>query len=269
METFTPESDFDKKPIKKNGLFGKEKKTYDNSALLSMGMIFLWFAIGLAVAGSVALGLPYLLNSPVFGGDVEAASTAYVGMMIGAIVVLLVSNLVITFSQGRKNGIVTGIFYILYAIAIGVLLSSVLMTVFTTSAALGDDTMAISVISISFFVSAGCFLVMGIIGMLFKNMNAAIPVVITGFLGVIIISIVNFFLQSEMIFWIVEFVLFALILLATSIDIHNIVQISSRSECKSSSALSIYCAFILFTDFINIFIRVLYFVMILFGKSKN
>ena len=100
-------------------------------------------------------------------------------------------------------------------------------------------------------------------------MNAAIPVVITGFVGVMVMSLVNLFLGVEMIYWIIDFVCFALILLVTAIDMHNIKKIVDSSQGMNGNNLAIYCAYCLYVDFINILIRVVYYVLLLTSKKKN
>ena len=110
---------------------------------------------------------------------------------------------------------------------------------------------------------------MGLIGTFVKKLNVIIPLVMTLAIGVLTLSLVNFFFYNEMIYWITDFVCFALILLCTALDIHNIKKIVQHTDFGNATALSVYLAFNLYTDFIRIFLYVLYYAAIIFGKNKN
>jgi FtsH-binding integral membrane protein len=239
----------------------------DNSKLLSLGKIFLWLALGLLVTGVISLTMPDILIAA-YGALTQEAMNTYVILLIVSVVVCIISEIALNISAFGKSGVVTGIFYVIYALAMGVLLSTVMITVFAyTAETTGSNSDFIKTLAVAFFVTAGCFGVMGLVGALTKNMNAAIPLVITLGIGILVISLVNFFLQSTLIYWIVDFVVFGLILLVTAIDMHNIMAIANRKEFANSTTLSIYCAYVLYVDFINIFIRVVWYLMLINNRK--
>ena len=69
-----------------------------------------------------------------------------------------------------------------------------------------------------------------------------------------------------MIYWIVSFALFAAMMFITIFDIWNIKKICEKGEMSTN--LELYCAFTLYVDFIYILIRVLYFLIIIFGNKR-
>ena len=254
----------------------KKEKVTKVSGEVSMGKVFLWLGIGLLITGAIALSVPYVFAavSDGFTKNIDSLSTAFVAMIVISALLMLPSSIMMAFNVGsRKSGLMKAGYFI-YVISMGFLVSSVLLTVYvSTFDPFGESTLLnpefLSTVSSSFLVTAVCFLAMGIIGSFTKHMNAAIPVVITGFAGVFVLSMINFFLGVELIYWIIDFVCFALILLVTAIDMHNIRRIVDSSKGLQGNNLAIYCAYCLYVDFINIFLRVLYYVLLVSGKRKN
>ena len=86
------------------------------------------------------------------------------------------------------------------------------------------------------------------------------------FMGAIILGLINWLIQSTMIMWIVSFAVFAAVMFITIFDIWNIKKICERGAMSNNLAL--YCAFTLYVDFIYLLIRVLYFLIIIFGRKN-
>ena len=70
-----------------------------------------------------------------------------------------------------------------------------------------------------------------------------------------------------MVYWITDFVIFGIIFVITAIDINRVKKIAEMGGFSSNTNLAIYCAYTLYVDFINIFLRVLYYVMV--SKSRK
>lgn len=254
----------------------KEIKTHEVGEV-SMPKIFVWLGIGLLITAVISLCVPYIVMALTdgFTQNPEIFSGVYIGMLVVSLILMIPSSLMMAFKVGAKNTALMKAGYFIYTVAMGMMLSSLLLVIYaitynpTEEAAYLNPTF-LSTVSMSFFITAGSFLVMGVIGSFTKHMNAAIPVVLTGAIGCLIMSIVNLFLRVDSIYWIIDFVLFGLILLVTAIDMHNIKKIAESSKgLINGTNLSIYCAYCLYVDFINILVRVLYYVLIFTSNKKK
>ena len=249
MEMYTPD------PIQV-----QEVKTSRIPKAFSMGKTFLWMGFGLLISAIVSLVLPYILE--LFTPQQQDA--AFITMYVIAIVCIIPCSFIAAQKAFSNKTVGVTIAYTIYAIAIGMLLSTIFIQFLQ---AFGES--AVSIVAISFFVTAGCFFLMGGMGMLVKNMHKAIPFVTALLMGVLVLSLFNFFMGFEWVYWVVDLVLFLAILLYTAIDLSRIkkmVQSEALSECRS---LAIYSGFVLYVDFVNIFLRVLYYVAILFMSKRD
>ncbi|MFA6861501.1 MAG: Bax inhibitor-1 family protein [Bacilli bacterium] len=250
MNTFTPEKTV-AKPIKES-----------KQAVFSMGRVIAWFGLGLLITGLVAFFFPDILILACGTENLDLLNTVYLVSIIVSAVLLLVCSIGIWVKTFRKNSWFTKVFYFIYTLAMGVLLSNVLLMIFSI-----NEKEFLSTVAIAFFATAGCFVVMGIIASFIKNDSILIPFIVTLLIGCLVISLVNFFLKSELVYWIIDFVVFACILLQVGFDIKHVKQLADVNAFTSNTNLAIYSAYVLYVDFIYIFIKILYYVAI--AKSKN
>lgn len=256
MEQFTPET-----------TQVKTKKPAASSTDFSYAKVYLWMTLGLVITGLVAFFLPSLLTlmANQFSWSADVLGNVYLGLLITSIVLMLPAMFLISFKAWKPKSALMTISYIVYTFLMGILLSSVFLVVLASSESYGDY---ISTIGVSFLISAFSFLVMGLIGLFSKrNLGVLLPLLITLCLGSGIISLVNFFLGSPMLYWIVDFVCFGIILVVTAIDMNRMKQLAENGGLSSETNIALYCAFNLYVDFINIFIRVVYYVMV--SKSRK
>lgn len=232
-------------------------------ATLSLVKVYLWFALGLLITGVVSLGLPNLLV--LFQGTAgeEAMNTVYIVGIIVSVILMIPALIVLNVQAFRKNVPLIITTYVIYALSMGVLLSSLFLS-------LVGPGEGMNTICVAFFVTGGVFLINGILAALMKktNLNMLWPILSSLVLGVLIISLVNFFVGSETIYWIVEFVIFGVMLVSTLLDMHNINKLAESGQFENSTNLSVYCGFMLYVDFIWLFIRILYYIII-FSKKNN
>ncbi len=255
MEQFTPETTQQV----------KTKNKVTSSSSFSYAKVYLWMTLGLVITGLVAFFLPSLLTlmATQFSWSSETLGNVYLGLLIASAVLMLPAMFLITFKAWQPKSALMTASYVIYTFLMGILLSSVFLTVLATSDSYGDY---ISTIGVSFLISAFSFFVMGLIGLFSKrNLGVLLPLLITLCLGSLTISLVNVFLRSPMIYWIIDFVSFAIILIVTAIDMNRMKQLAENGGLSSETNIALYCAFNLYVDFINIFLRVLYYVM----ASKN
>ena len=256
METFTPEQ-VQKKAVKES-----------SSLSLNLTKVFLWMVLGLAVSGVVAFFLPDLLilmaNS--FNWSAEVLGYVYIGLIVASFVMMIPITILLSLKAWRPKSVLMVIGYLFYSVLMGILLSSIFVTILSVSSSSSEF---LQTVGVSFFITAGAFLLMAFFGFIMKkSASMLIPILLAFFSGVLVISLVNLFLHSELIYWITDFVIFGLILIITAIDINRVKNIAQNGGFSSENNLTIYCAFTLYADFINILLRVLYYVMIARSRKK-
>ena len=223
-----------------------------SSGTLSFAKVFFYMFIGLAITTGVAFGVGALLvyKCP----DIKTFQNVYLGVMIGSGISLIIMTFVINlvFLRGRHSILVPAL---IYCLLMGTLLSS--FTIFIDWWLLG----------MAFGITCGVFLLMTLIAVISRgNMSPLAMLGIGLLMGSGILILTNFLIRSSTLSWVISFAIFAAIIFITIFDIWNIKKICERGEMSTN--LELYCAFTLYVDFIYILIRVLYFLILIYGKSK-
>jgi len=226
----------------------------------SFGKVFLYMFIYLAITAGVAFGVGYLINylyakSLLAGGNGEDVLMTYVYAMCGGFVLLIILSVIINavVIKGKRSVLIPSI---IYSIVMGAVMSFIVIFV-------NDWTL----IGMAFGITSGIFLIMAIIAMISKdNFRPMLSLGMGLMIGGIILTLVNLLLHSETIYWIVSFALFASVMFVTMYDMKTIYRISTQGDYSKN--VSYYCAFVIYVDFINIFIRILYYLAIIFGKKR-
>lgn len=227
------------------------QKSQTSVKVTSYARIYLWFGLGILLTGLVGFGLPFILS----GMNIDNAIQIYTILTIVSAIVTLPLMIVIQLRALKSSPIASTICYIIYSLAFGVLLSSLLMF-----AGLGYAVLA-------FAITGGIMLVMGIFGALLGNrLKNVYMVTITLMLSSLVLALVNVFFFNETLYWIVTFAMLAVIMLYVVIDMARIKFIVSNSPDGLTNSLAIYCAYLLYSDFIYIFVRVL---IILASSRRN
>ncbi len=229
-----------------------------------MAKVFGYMFGALLLTALVAVGVGYLFTNvwPIVDkSDVSASPyfSYYIAMMIASFVLIFITSIWFNISAWRGKHTLFVPFSI-YAILMGILGSS--FTMFINPGILG----------IAFGVTCLAFGSMALIGFLAKRGIGVLSMVMLGLLiGAGILSLFNLFLwiinpySALLNYILVEALIFAVIMIITIIDVFNIKRIASRGGANNNVAL--YCAFSLYIDFINIFVRVLY--VILLANSRR
>lgn len=131
------------------------------------------------------------------------------------------------------------------------------------------------VIAISLGASILVFGVLAIIGLISKgNMNPLMYLAGGLMSGLFIISLFNLILiwfvpavVVDALFWILSLGIFTVLMLTTIWDVWHIKTIVSQNDTTPN--LTLFLAFRLYVDFIAIFIRILYYVLILYSRNRN
>ncbi len=255
METFTPENT-QTKAVKESSGIG-----------LNLSKVFLWMVLGLGITGVVSFFLPDLLvmMSKSFSWTDDTLGKVYIGLIIASAVLMLPSAIMMGLKAWRPKSVLMMIGFIVYALAMGVLLSSVFMVVLSVSS---SSTDFMQTVGVSFLITAGAFLLMALCGMFTKkSLGVLVPFLIALLLGTLTISLVNIFLKLDWVYWLTDFIIFGVVLVVTAVDVNRAKKIAENGGFSSENNLAIYCAYTLYVDFINIFLRVLYYVMV--ARSKK
>lgn len=117
-----------------------------------------------------------------------------------------------------------------------------------------------------FFIAAGMFGTMAVMGWITKaDLSGFGRIMMMGFIGIMIASVVNWFMQSEGLYYIISFVGVLVFTGLTAYDVQKLKNIGAGMTDSSTAARqSILGALTLYLDFINLFL----FLLRLLGSRK-
>ncbi len=211
------------------------------SAIVSqMARVFGWMFIGLMVTGLTAL---YTANSSAMTNLIHSGRFTIFGLFILELVfVWFISRRAMHMEYGTA-----AIAFIMYSILNGLTLS-VIFFVYTFDS-----------IALAFFMAAGFFGFMSVYGLVTKtDLTSMGSLLMMGLVGLIIVSIVNIFLKSSPLGWIISIAGVAIFLGLTAYDSQKIKNISMHyAGTEKERNVAIIGALILYLDFINLFLYIL------------
>ena len=145
--------------------------------------------------------------------------------------------------------------FILYSVLNGVTLSSIFLVY------------KIESIFMVFFISAGMFAAMAVYGTVTKSSLSSFGKYFAmALVGIIIASLVNFFLRSPMLDWFLSIITVVIFTGLTAYDAQKMLAVSGNaSDDEMFRNASVIGALDLYLDFINIFLAMLR----LFGRRRN
>lgn len=234
------------------------------------GMMFICLLITTAVAAGFGYGFQYFLDQgATVGADGvkvydQNAITVLVSVLIVDIIALLIMSFVlpIMFARGKHNIIVP---LMIYVVLMGIMLSTFTFLV--------DWLILVEAFGITTII----FGVMGLLGYASKGRMAGIGVILLGLIvGAGLLCLLNWILiltraisteSSIALSWVVSLLVFAFLMLVTMYDVYRIKKIAESGASQDNNLVN-YCAYILYSDFIAILIRVIYFLAIIYGKRK-
>ena len=210
--------------------------------------VYLQMAAALSITGLVAYYLSQSMNFWYFLA--QNTSLLWVILFAQLGLVMWISARIMSMSMSTAT-----LLFILYSAMMGVTMSSIFM-IYTME----------SIASV-FFITAGMFLVMSIIGWVTRmDLSGIGHVLFMALIGIIIATVVNIFLQSEMLYWIVSYAGVVIFTGLTAYDTqkikHMLVEYGSADEMGNKLAL--LGALTLYLDFINLFL----FLLRIFGNRK-
>lgn len=147
-----------------------------------------------------------------------------------------------------------GVLFLIYSILNGLTLSMIFLIY--TSASIGS----------TFLITALTFGIMSVYGYTTKKDLTSIgKLAMMALIGLIIATVVNIFMQSEVIYWIANYAGVLIFVALTAYDTQKIKQMASfEDSAEDSKKKAIYGALTLYLDFINMFL----FLLRIFGDRK-
>ncbi len=222
-------------------------RTTEDERKKFMSGVYTWMTLALALSGLTAFGVassPAILQL-IFGNEL---------VFFGLIIAELVLVMVFSFRVHKMSVTAASLVYIVYSILNGITLASIFIVYTKTS-----------IFSV-FLISAGMFAAMSIYGRVTKqDLRSAGRYLTMALFGVIIASVVNIFLKSSSLDWLLSLVTVGIFVGLTAYDTQKAYAIAERSDGSDVFAkASVVMALELYLDFINIFLSLLR----LFGKKN-
>lgn len=209
-----------------------------------MRSVYNWMAVGL---GCTALVAYFVATTPAFYQAVFSSPMLLFGLILGEL------GLVIALSAAMQRlsaGAATGMF-LLYSALNGVTLSTVLV-IYT-----GASVFA------TFMVCAGMFVAMSLYGLTTKkSLTSWGSFLFMGLIGLVIASVVNMFLHSSGLEFVISGIGVVVFVGLTAYDSQRLLQFGASAPVDDALAMrrgSILGALTLYLDFINLFLMLLRF----------
>ncbi|MDP9172524.1 MAG: Bax inhibitor-1/YccA family protein [Planctomycetota bacterium] len=212
-----------------------------NPAIVSFfNAVYAWMACGLAITGIVAWLVATHVDAmkQVFSG----------GMIIGIFIAQIVLVMVISSAVHRINATMATVLFLLYSALMGLTLSAIFL-VYTLSSIFG-----------AFAACAVMFGAMSVYGMVTKkDLSNLGRIMFMGLIGLIVASIVNIFLHSSMMQWLISYAGVVVFVGLTAYDTQRLKEmaVALQNDAAMSARMSINGALTLYLDFINLFMMLL------------
>ncbi len=211
--------------------------------------VYNWMALALFITGIVAY---YTATSPQIFNVIIGSRWLFFGLIIVELALVVYLSRAIN-SMSRNMAIGS---FLLYSVLNGLTISVIFMA-YTSSS-----------IASTFYITAGTFATISFYGYTTKKDLTSIGnMAFMALIGIIIASIVNMFLQNEMMYWIISYLGVAIFVGLTAYDTQKLKEIGSRgfTNEEGMEKMSIIGALILYLDFVNLFL----FLLRVFGSRKN
>ena len=241
--------------------YNQNSGTMTKSTGLSIAKVFSYMFFGLLITTAIAIGLGILFQRVLLANastDLEAriqetgALILLVALIVAFIGIIVLSIVVpIVAIRNRHSVLVPAI---IYCVLMGVVLST--LVIFIDWFVLG----------LTFGITAGIFGLMALIALLSKSRLNGLAIAAIGlFVGAGILALVMWILMLvgvnvTTLYWAISLITFAAVMLITIWDMARIKAIAERGEMNPN--VSLYCAYVLYNDFIIIFLRLLRFVLL-------
>lgn len=239
-----------------------QENSQDRSSSKFLAKVFGYMFVGVAITALASFAWAIIVAkffTAENGELTETGSAIVIGTAIACFIGCLVLPIV--------NGIVTiktkrapWVGYILYALCIGGFLSIIILAgidLYTLAEAFGATALAFGAMFLVGYFSKKNLNWLALVGM-----GLGISVLsLSLFWGLIYLFSPNTF---EILYVITSLIIVVICMIFTAVDCYNIKNIAEKGE--KSNDIALYCAFVMYSDFINLFLRILY---VLLASKKN
>jgi len=210
---------------------------------LAMRRVYSWMTLGLLTTAVVAFGVaatPPLLRL------IATNPLLFYGALIGELILVFVFSAAIN----RMSPTVAMLIFFGYAALNGVTMSLIFLIYTGTG------------IAVSFLATASMFAAMSIVGYTTKiDLSKFGSLLMMGLIGMIVASVINWFLASSMLYWIITYFGILLFVGLTAYDTQWIKNATTHAvmqgNAQMESRIGLMGALRLYLDFINLFLLIL------------
>jgi FtsH-binding integral membrane protein len=216
--------------------------------------VFMWMGIALGISA---------ITSYVFGTDasylqylIDLNTGKPTGLGYFTIFAPLGLVLLMSFGVNKLSSTALIAVFLVYSILMGMSLSFIFL-IYTTASIYGV-----------FFASAAMFGTMALLGYTTKtDLTKLGSILIMALIGIIVAGLINMFLQSSGLSYIISFISVIVFTGLTAYDVQKLKEIGAQVEngTEAAAKMSIMGALTLYLDFINLFLALLR----LFGSRKD
>lgn len=218
-----------------------EYGTSERAIFSFFNAVYAWMAVGLAVTAVVAW---FVSRTPAILQIIYGGRGAVVAISLGAFAIAwYVQAQIHRISVGMATGL-----FLLYATIIGAMVSYIFL--------IYDKQTLIA----AFFITGGTFAGMSIYGFVTKRDLSRIgSIMVMGVIGLFIASLVNVFIASNALSWIITYAVLALFIGITAYQTQRLrkMAIEFQGNGMMLSRLAIVGSLVLYIAFINMFISIL------------
>jgi len=215
------------------------------ASTLFLAKVFNWMAVGLGLTGLAAFvtaNTPALLNI-IFGNQI---------VFFGLVMLELGMVFYLSARVHRISAQAATALFMVYSVLNGVTLSAILLLYTATS------------VASTFFITAGMFGAMAVYGFVTKrDLSGMGSFMVMGLFGIIIASIVNLFLASPALNWMISGIGVIVFTGLTAYDVQKITQMGAGGIMEQGEGairrMAVMGALALYLDFINLFLMLLHF----------
>lgn len=224
-------------------------KAQQEASTVFLAKVFYWMAAGLGLTGLVA----WLMAESGMALHLAQSPLYFVLIFAELGLVFYLSSRVEQMQPGTASALFFG-----YALLNGITLS-IIFLMYTKSSIAG-----------TFLISSGMFGAISVYGLITKrDISGLGSFLFMGLVGIIIASVVNFFLQSSSLYWAISFLGVGIFVGLTAYDVQRLKHIGEAGIMEQGEAAiqkgAIIGALALYLDFINLFLMLLRF----FGTARD
>lgn len=203
--------------------------------------VYLWMTMALFITGATAFKIA---SSPNLMSMIFSSQAVFIGLIIAELALVFILSARIF----KMSFLTATLMFIAYSFLNGVTLSFIFLA-YTSSS-----------IASTFFITAGTFGAMSLIGFFTKrDLTSMGNFAFMALIGLIIATIVNIFMKSEMMMWIITYIGVLVFVALTAYDTQKIKQLVLKAEVADDTTqkIALLGSLTLYLDFINLFLYLL------------